>query len=233
MIYVILVEPENPGNIGAVARAMKNFGFDKLVLINPKNSYDCDEAIARSKHAKNILKKAKLADEDFLDKMDYIVASTARLASDYNIPRIPITPVELSKKMNHDSKIGILFGPESTGLRNHHIQKCDLLVSIPTCGKYTSLNLSHAVSIILYEISKQASKVRKAEIANRDYKNYIMEKLQEVIESLPFNTQTKKETQLKAWKRIFGKAQLTKREAFVVFGFFKKLNEKIKPQNKK
>ncbi len=228
MLYVILMEPEEQGNVGAVARVMKNFGFKNLVLINPKFSGIDDEAIARAKHAKDILKKSLFVKEDFLGKMDHVVGTTARLASDYNISRIPITPVELSKKMDRESNIGLMFGSESTGLRNRHIQKCDLLVNIPTVGVYSSLNLSHAVGILIYEISKQTSKARKAETANRDYKNYIMDKLEDVLDSLPFDTDTKKETQLKAWKRIFGKAQLTKREAFIVFGFYKKLSNKLK-----
>lgn len=228
MVYVILLRPKEPGNIGAVARVMKNFGFENLVLVNPCCSHTSDEAKARAKHAQDVLKNTKATDESFFSGLDYLVGTTSKLGSDYNIPRIPLTPGELSQKLNKKTKTGILFGPEDRGLNNKEIEKCDLLVNIPANEKYTSLNISHATAILLYEMSKRKSFGKKPEPANKDYMNNIMEYLNYILDTLSFSTKEKKETQIKTWKRIFGRAQLTKREAFVVFGFLKKICNELK-----
>ena len=97
MISVVLIEPENQGNIGAVARAMKNFGFSDLILINPKCRIG-KEAKNRAKHSQEILNKIKIKNKDYLKNFDYLIGTTARLGTDYNIPRSPLYPDELQKK---------------------------------------------------------------------------------------------------------------------------------------
>ena len=99
MIDIVLIQPKTPGNIGAIARVMKNFGFANLILINPDCEIDFD-AKSRAKHAKDILENARVENFDFLNIYDYKIGTTARLGSDYNIPRSPLTPTELSKKIN-------------------------------------------------------------------------------------------------------------------------------------
>ena len=108
MISVILIEPETPGNIGAIARVMKNFEFNELVLINPKCKHLSKEALDRSTHAKSILKKAKVKKINYLKQFDYLIATTAKLGTDYNIPRSPITPEQLGDKLSKlNSKLKI------------------------------------------------------------------------------------------------------------------------------
>ena len=98
MIDIILVEPENPGNIGSVARVMKNFGFKNLVLVKPKCDIN-DESRRLAKHANDMLKKAKTIDFKSLEDYDYLIGTTSKLGSDYNIPRCTIKPEELAKKI--------------------------------------------------------------------------------------------------------------------------------------
>ena len=125
MISIILIEPEKSGNVGAVARAMKNFGLSNLVLINPKCKPKSKEARNRAKHAQEVLMNAKIKGFGFLKKLDYLVATTAQLGTDYNIPRSAITADTLAEKLNEiDSdglEIGILIGRESIGLTNKEI----------------------------------------------------------------------------------------------------------------
>lgn len=228
MLYVILLKPKEPGNIGAVARVMKNFGFENLVLINPSCSHTLEEAKCRAKNAQDVLSNARVTDESFFTGLDYLVGTTAKLASEYNIPRISLTPEELAQKLGPKTKAGVLFGPEDTGLNNKEIEKCDLLVHIPANENYPSLNVSHAASVMLYELSKRKHPVGRPEPANRKYINNIMSHLGFVLDTLPFSSKEKKDTQVKTWRRIFGRSQLTKREAFVVFGFLKKLCNALK-----
>src|SRR3989338_2234783 len=113
MTSIILVEPETEGNIGAVARVMKNFDFEELILINPKANHLGREALDRATHAKDILKKAKVKDFSYLKKFDYLIGTTAMLGSDYNIPRSPLTQEQLAEKVSKvKGKIGILIGRE-------------------------------------------------------------------------------------------------------------------------
>ncbi|MFC1705057.1 TrmH family RNA methyltransferase, partial [Nanoarchaeota archaeon] len=162
---------------------------------------------------------------------DYLIATTAKLGTDYNIPRSPITPEQLSDKLskiNKKLKIGLLIGREGTGLNNKEISMCDFIVTIPSSRKYPTLNISHATSVILYEIFKKQSKGKSNEhiiFASKKEKQVMMDYFRKVLNTIKFSTKEKKETQKKVWKRIFGKSFLTKREAFAVIGFLKKLKK--------
>src|SRR3972149_1505765 len=148
MITIILAEPENDGNIGAIARAMKNFGMKNLVLINPKCDHLSEDAIKRSKHAKDVLRKAKVCKFEALDDFDVLVGTTAIIGSDYNITRLPITPKELAQNINPKADVGILIGREGDGLNEKELNRCDFIVSIPSSKEYPTLNISHACAII-------------------------------------------------------------------------------------
>jgi len=227
MISIILIEPELSENVGFVARAMKNFDFKELILINPKCSLD--KAVKTAKHGKDILKKAKIKKIDYLKRFDYLVGTTAILGTDYNIPRNPISPEQVANKLfkidSKKIKVGLLIGREGSGLNNKEIEMCDILVSIPASKKYPTLNISHSVSIILYELfkSKKEKSTSHINFATKKEKEIILNYLNKVLNKLEFKTKEKKETQKKVWKRIIGKALLTKREAFSVMGFFRKL----------
>ncbi|MFH1506711.1 MAG: TrmJ/YjtD family RNA methyltransferase [archaeon] len=229
MISVILIEPEVEGNIGAVARVMANFGFKDLILINPKVNHLSLEATSRASHAKDILKKAKVKDKKFLKRFDYLVATTAKLGSDYNIPRCPLTPEQLADKLariKNKTKIGIVFGRESSGLTNEEIALCDFTVTIPSSQKYPTLNISHSVAVILFSIFIKGKEEKTGEnivpIALREKKQLLL-LLDQALDKMSFTTQEKKETQRILWKKLIGKAFLTKREAFALMGFLKKI----------
>lgn len=230
MISVVLIQPENSGNIGAVARAMKNFGVNNLVVIKPKVKVNTITSMKRSKHASDIIKKAKIKDFDYLKRFDYLIATTGKLGTDYNIPRSPVTPEELSlmlkKRLMKTKKVGLVFGRESKGLFNEEIAMCDFVVSIPTSKKYFSMNLSHAVSTILYELYKKSDSEKITDNfihASKKEKDLVIKNINKVIDNTSFSTEHKRNTQKTVWKKIIGKAFLTKRESFALIGFFKKL----------
>jgi len=227
MISIILIEPENEGNIGAIARAMKNFGLADLVLVNPKCDHLGPEAVKRAKYAQDILKKAKVAKKDYLKKFHTLVATTSHLGTDYNIPRSPIAPSQLASKINVDKKIGILFGREGIGLTNEEIQECDFVVTIPTSKKYPAMNLSHAAAIVFYELFNAVGEDKIGEqikIADKQTKIQLLKLIAKKLDKMEFATPFKRKTQEMIWKRIIGKSFLTRREAFALMGFFKKLN---------
>ncbi len=227
MLSIILMEPELSENVGFVARAMKNFDFKDLILINPK--CNLDKAIKTAKHGEDIIKKAKIKKFDYLKRFDYLIGTTAILGTDYNTPRNPINPEQLSEKLSNINskkiKTALLIGRDGSGLNNKEINMCDILVTIPASKKYPTLNVSHASVILFYELSKNKKNKSNEHInfATKKEKEVISDYINKVLNRLEFKTKEKKDTQKKVWKRIIGKALLTKREAFSVMGFFRKI----------
>lgn len=154
-ISIALVEPSYPINVGYAARVIKNFGYKKLILVNPK--FDMQVARKFASHAVDVLENAeKCTFDELIKKEDYVVATTAISAkSEGNLTRQTVPPWEMISMVS-GNKICLVFGRDTTGLTNEEIAKCDLIVKIPASRKYPTLNISHAIAIILYEISKSA-----------------------------------------------------------------------------
>ena len=217
-IDVVLHSPEHPGNIGAIARAMHNLGFKQLILINPQTNHLSQEARNRAKHATNILRQAIILDKIEDLEHDLIVATSGKTASTNNVPRQTITPKELQKEL--DKKQGIialLFGRESHGLTNKELEQVDLLVNIPTNGV---LNLSHAATILLYELSTLKIGTRK--LATKEQKEQLTKNINKIIDDTDL-PDAKKEQQKTAWKKLFANNYLTGREAQTIIGLLKKV----------
>lgn len=227
MITVVLVEPEKEENIGRVARVMKNFGFGKLLLINPKCDHLGTKAMALASHADDILKRAKTGSKGALDGFDCLVGTTALLGTDSNVLRSPLLPRKAAPLIAKKGKsIALLFGRESSGLNNEELKQCDLLVTIPTARNYSTMNLSQAVGIVLYEIfvaSGQEHVAGHIRFARRKDKEILLRQIHHVLGPMDFHTPQKKETQRKVWKRVIGKSFLTKKEFMALMGFFKKI----------
>ena len=230
MIHIVLKRPEVAGNVGAIARVMSNFGFSKLIVINPKCVINSKEAQDRAKHAKNILKSAKIGGEELLDDFDYVIGTTAQIGRDYNIPRSPVLPKELANKLSEikGRNVAIVFGPEGQGLSNTEILKCDFIVTIPSIPGKQVMNLSHAVAIILYEIFTASKEKKHSDHilpATKSEKDHLLALVNKLIGQVTFRTPKEKETQKKLWKKIVGKSLLTKREAYALFGFLRKFEK--------
>ena len=156
-LKIILVRPSIEGNLGAIARNMLNFGFNELHLVNPKLTIG-EDSRKRAKHAGEILENAKIHNniEDAINDCSLVIGTSGkREFGEKTITRHFLTPWEISKRIYSNSgKVAIIFGPEGKGLTKEELICCDLLTSIPTWEGYPILNLSHSVSIILYEFYK-------------------------------------------------------------------------------
>ena len=151
----ILVKPQLSENIGACARSMKNFGFNKLILVEPKINFPNHKVKAISVGAYDIINKAKVFDniEDSINTFNLIVSLSAR-RRDINKKHISLKDFQkiITKKRNFN--IGLMFGPEASGLSNKDLSFSNYILQIPTSNKFKSLNLSHSLTIICYEIFK-------------------------------------------------------------------------------
>jgi tRNA/rRNA methyltransferase len=220
---IILIEPQISGNIGAIARSMKNFGFENLILINPCKIDQ--EARNRAKHAQEILDNATVLNS--FDELDYdlLVGTSAITGKDYNLARSPIMPHELELPKG---KIGLVFGREDTGLRNEELLKLDFTVRIPTNPEYPTMNLSHASTILMYEFSKHrlGEDIRKKHLlAKSEEKKVLLSLIDDLISNTDFRSEHEALTQRKVWKKMIGKSMLTQREIYALLGFIKKQKE--------
>ncbi len=226
-VSLIIMEPGIQGNIGAIARSMKNFGFSKLILVNPKCEVG-EEARKRAKNAQDILRGVKIKKNlsEATKGFKLVIGTTSRTGKDYNMPRSPLTlDVAAKKIVGSNAKTAILLGSEDQGLSTETLKNCDYTITIPSAPKYRALNLSHATAIILYELSKAKNSMIIMEAhkhASPREKEEILKQLKRLIDKTRFRTEHEKKTQEVAWKKIIGKAHPTKREAYALIGFLKK-----------
>lgn len=233
--YVVLVEPKYSGNIGAVARAMMNFNVERLYLVNP---CELDNVCyARAMHATKILDKAKIFStfEDAREDLDYLVAtSSIESKTDKRHLRNPVLLEEFAEKVpDVEGKIGLVFGREDYGLFNNEIAACDIMLKIPTSESYPSLNLSHAVTIVLYSIYLKKTDIPKR---RRPMGSVEKEKLYEffalLLDAIEYPPHKKRHTNI-MFKRIMGRAMPSKWEFHTLMGVLSKTLGKIKRAQEK
>ena len=155
----ILVKPQLGENIGACARSMKNFGFRKLNIVSPKFLFPNHKAKTTSVGAYDIVRTTKVFDNtyDAISEFDIIISLSAR-RRDINKKHITFKNFFEILRKKKNSNIGFMFGPEASGLSNQDISLSNFILQIPTSKKFKSLNLSHSVTIICYEIFKYLNK---------------------------------------------------------------------------
>ena len=151
----ILVKPQLGENIGSCARSMKNFGFTKLHIVSPKISFPNHKAKATSVGAFDVINKAKVFSEvkEAISNFDTVISLSAR-RRDINKKHISLNDFVKLLKKKKKSKFGLMFGPEASGLSNKDLSFSNYVLQIPTSSKFKSLNLSHSLTIVCYEIFK-------------------------------------------------------------------------------
>ena len=231
-ITFILHKPQLSENIGACARAMKNFNFQKLSIIDPKPIFPNDKILATSVGAKNIINKSKVFDhlEPALKNIEYVIATSARFRNK-NIKHIQLEDL---KKINYKKKVAFLFGSEASGLSNNEISYANYTLQITTNPEFKSLNLSHSLIIIAQYVSsiisskvsffnksnkiKSASKKEIAAMANLCIKN-----LEEINF---FKTKEKMPIMLENLRNIFYRMELSTKETRILSAVFASLGKK-------
>lgn len=241
---VVLVQPEHAGNIGSIARLMENFNFKKLVIVNPIEKIEkifSYETQGFAMHGKDILLDAELITvekqedhlstlKNYLKKFDLIIATTAKGESYLNIRRLAIFPEDLIfPKSENSLEIAILFGKESRGLTNEEINLADIILRIPTGHNYPTLNISHACGIILYEIFKKINVLTIGRgqhpvlYADKEDRVVLYKFIDNLIEKLRIRTH-KKENAFFAFKNVFERAFMSKKELSLITGLFSKID---------
>ena len=231
-ISFILHKPQLSDNIGACARAIKNFNFKKLVLINPKPIFPNDKILATSVGAKDIINQSKKYDnlEKALEKIDILIATSARFRNK-NIKHINLEDL---KKINFKKRVGFLFGSEASGLSNEEVSYANYTLQIPTNPDFKSLNLSHSLIIIAQYVASLIKlknipfkKSKKVKSAN---KKEIQSMLGLCIKNLDeinfFRPKEKRPKMLENLRNIFYKMDLSDKETRILSGVFASLGKK-------
>lgn len=218
---VIIVEPKFEGNIGAIARAMKNFGLSEMVLVNPCEIGD--DCLSRAKHAKEVVESADIFQnlDDAVAEIDYLVGTSGvDSESDKKHLRNNLTPREFATRITEiEGRIGIMFGRENYGLYNEELRNCDTVITIPSSKEYPILNLSHSASIIFYEMFTSQVKKKGKKEASGFEKDKMMQHFTDLLVAVDYPQHKRKKTTV-MFQRILGRAVLSKWEFHTLMGVF-------------
>ena len=228
-ISIILVEPQLGENIGTTARAMLNFGFENLILVNPRDDWPNEYAIKAAAGAIKVIEKTRVFKnlEDALSEFNFAFSTTIR-------PRDMVKPVNGLEKMAEKSykklemkqKIAFIFGREKSGLTNHQISLTDEIIEIPTNKDFSSLNLAQAVILVVSELNRFGVSYAKEEIvipdsfpANKKDLISFFNHLERALDDSGFlKPLEKKPTMMMNIRNIFNRSNLTDQEVKTLRG---------------
>jgi len=232
-ISVVLVNTSHPGNIGAVARAMKNMCLEHLVLVDPKQ-YPHAQATARASGADDVLAQAEVFSrlDEALADADLIIGASARLR---RLSWPQLNPRQCAEKIVAEptgSRVAVLFGRENSGLTNDELERCHYLMHIPSNPDYSSLNIAAAVQILAYEvynvrnehgangkgIDDAAMSLDGESFANADAMERFYEHLNETLTQIGFLQTNHPRKMMRRLRRLFNRARMDRVEMNIMRG---------------
>jgi len=223
-VRVILVRPQQPGNIGSAARVMKNFGLSDLVLVAPKRELN-DEAFALATHAKDLLESATVVEttQEAIADRAFVIGTTARSRTSkaYDV----YTPRDAAQTFSRDG-LALMFGPEAAGLSNEDLDYCQAYIQIPT-GPFSSLNLAQAVNLIAYEFFvthvEEGSSYKPEDLASREDLENLYTHFLETMDYIGYIDANAAGKTEHMYRRIFDRARLTEREVNAFYGLWRQV----------
>ena len=228
-VRFVLVGPKFEGNVGAVARSMANFDFEELYLVEPCEIGE--DAYRRAKHGSDILDNAVSVGtmEEAVEDC-FLVAGTSGITTkgDRNYTRLPVPVREFAQHVSgYDEKMAVVFGREDIGLFQEELNKCDLLINVPTSDRYPVLNLSHAATLVMYELFQFGKVTRRAEPAERKEKEYMFGFFDDLMDAIDYPDHRREDTSV-MFRRMMGRSIPTKYEYNTIMGVFGDASKIIK-----
>ena len=229
-IKIVLVETTHPGNIGAVARAMKNMAMTRLALVNPK-IFPSNEATARASGADDLLTAATVYPtlQEAIADCQLIIGTSARRRT---ISWPELNPKQCAQKAVIDQprqQIAIIFGRENSGLKNHELDLCHFLLHIPCNEDYSSLNIAAAVQVVCYELfaateHKDDLKIGdkgECPLATAAQMESFYQHLHEALVDIGFMQSSKSQSIMRRLRRIYNRIQLDTKELDILRGILR------------
>jgi tRNA/rRNA methyltransferase len=226
-LHVVLVAPRNPLNIGAAARAMSNFGFQSLRLVNPfapsfreaRSAVGASDILANAKRYKSVA--------DAVNDCTLVVGTTAVRTRDLqHSVRRPEYGARLIRQRMKAGNVALLFGSEKFGLSNDSLSHCHWLIRIPTCDQNISMNLGQAVAVCLYELIREAKQARAAaqlKLATAEELERITSLLLEALQTSGFLDRRRVSDSDERIRRLVRRLRLPERDAVIWLGMLRQM----------
>jgi tRNA/rRNA methyltransferase len=224
-LRVVLVRPKSSGNVGSVARAMKNFGASDLVLVAPRR-FRRFSADAMAVHGRELLDSMRIVDSlaEAVADCGWVVGATCRAGSYRRRPRTPREAAREIRSVAARNRVALVLGPEDTGLANEDLKLCHELVTIPTDASYPSLNVAQAALLCLYEIHLARRPARpEPALASSARLEQMMERLRDSLLAVGFLPETNPDHILFALRRMFGRARMEERDVRIWLGIARQI----------
>lgn len=230
-IYIILVEPQGPLNIGSVCRAMMNFGFSGLRLVNPCQDYSGDDAKKMALKAFKYIEEAEKFStlKEALEDCNYSFGTTRRFGKYRDVFLNPDSAAKSIISMPDDSKIALVFGREDCGLHTSELDLCQHFITIPTSEDFPSMNLAQAVSLCAYEIAKftiagEVSQTQDLIPAKGSEVEQMFSHMRKTLLEIEYLEASNPDHILRTFRRIFGRATLNERDVRVLQGLWSRID---------
>jgi tRNA/rRNA methyltransferase len=226
-VCIILVRPKFPENIGSVARAMKNMGLGRLIVVNGCSPLHAN-AYKLASGAEDILERAEevFTLREAISELRCVVGTTSRRGKE----RDPdLTPEALVKKLiplSQKNLIGLAFGSEKEGLTNEELSLCHLSVKIPSVESFPSLNLAQAVMVVSYELFRNAMEVPKKEVqlAQAEQLERMLEHMEKTLLRIGFLDSKNPQRIMRVLRKLFGRSQMDEREVQILEGIWSQMD---------
>jgi TrmH family RNA methyltransferase len=230
-IKIVLVETTHPGNIGAVARAMKNMNMANLWLVSPK-IFPSADATSRASGADDVLANARVCQnlQEAIADCQLVIGASARCRT---ISWPEITPRQCAEKVvinEPGQKTAIIFGRENSGLKNHELDLCHYLLRIPCNSDYSSLNIAAAVQVVCYELFVAAGVQETARVvgdkdecpkATTAQMESFYTHLYQALTDIGFMHPDKSKSIMRRLRRIYNRIQLDTKELDILRGILR------------
>ena len=227
-ISIVLLNPRYPENIGAAARAMRNMGVERLIVVDPQN-YDIEKVLKLSTHvASDVVENITFYPDlkTALSPFNFVVGTTARLGGQRQVVYSPRKLAETLVSISVENRIAILFGPEDRGLSNEDIRLCHVLVNIPTAD-FSSLNLAQAVMILCYEIVAAESDDGQGfvpRLAGRHELDGMYEQVKDVLVRISFINSENPDYWMNRLRHFFTRMRLRARDVKIIRGVCRQID---------
>jgi tRNA/rRNA methyltransferase len=234
-VSIILVRPKFPENIGSVARAMKNMGLSRLIVVNGCSPLH-PNAYKLASGAEEILERAEelFTLREAISEMGCVVGTTSRGGKE----RHPdLTPEALVKKLislSQKNLIGLAFGSEKEGLTNEELSLCHLYARIPSVESFPSLNLAQAVMVVSYELFRASIEIPKKEIrlAQAEQMERMLEHMEKTLLRIGFLDSNNPQRIMRVLRRLFGRSQMDERETKILEGVWSQMDHHLRAGKK-
>ncbi len=228
-ITIVLKSPKYAGNIGSIARCAKNMDIDKIIVVDGRDMTQVEMKQTSTHFAADLVDQIIYSDDlgKILGGFEYIVGTTARLGS----MRSPVlSPREMAQDLidlSRHNRVALLFGPEDTGLSNDDLRLCHSLVNIPTSDRLKSINLSHAVMILCYEIFTAQHDRPEAftpRLATASEIEGMYEQIKALLQKIGFLNPQNPEYWMFHIRRFFSRTRIFSRDVKIIRGICRQLD---------